>query len=144
MSVSYIPEGYNNVSPYLMVKDIDVMMDFLIEVFEAEELERMKGPEGWVRHGEVRIGDSVIMMGRAREDFPEMESMIHIYTADVNAVYDRAMAAGATSLMEPTDQFYGNREAGIKGPLGNQWWMATRIEKLSDEELEKRAKTWGQ
>ncbi|MEM7369817.1 MAG: VOC family protein [Bacteroidota bacterium] len=139
MSVSYLPEGHNQVSPYLMVESIENMFAFLTEVFDAEIIEQMSGDDGFLRHGEVRIGDSVIMMGRSRGEYKAMESMVHIYLPDAKAAYDKAIALGASSLMEPTDQFYGNREAGVRGPQGNQWWIATRIEILSEEEMRRRA-----
>jgi uncharacterized glyoxalase superfamily protein PhnB len=137
--LSYIPEGHNSVSPYLMVEDIDSVTGFLIKTFGAQLLERMLDTDGKARHAEVKIGDSVVMMGRAREDYPAMPCMVHVYCEDVDSAYLRAMGAGGETLMAPTDQFYGNREAGVKGPGGIQWWMATRIEEVSEEELLRRA-----
>ena len=91
-------------------------------------------------HAEVRIGDSVVMMGEAGPENKPTSSMIYLYVSDADAVYRRALQAGATPVREPADQFYGDRNAGVKDPAGNQWWMATRKEDVSPEELAKRAK----
>ena len=141
MSVKPIPDNYHAVTPYLMVEDVDKLIEFVKQAFGAEETERIQLPDGTVNHAEVRIGDSVIMMGKARDEFGPMSSMLYIYTEDTDATYERALQAGATSVMEPADQFYGDRNAGVKGPLGNLWWIATHIEDVSPEELKKRAAT---
>jgi uncharacterized glyoxalase superfamily protein PhnB len=90
-------------------------------------------------HAEVIIGDSVIMMGEAGEVNPPVPAMLYLYLEDCDAAYQRALAAGAVSLQEPKDEFYGDRTAAVKDAFGNQWWMATRIEEVSAEELERRA-----
>ena len=139
MTVPYIPEGYNAVSPYLMVTDIEAQLSFLKEVFDGEIIERLPNPDGNLTHGEIKIADSVIMMGLARPEYPSSPSMTHIYVADVDAIFQKALDAGGEAIMPPTNQYYGNREAGIKDPQGNQWWMATQIETVSQEEMIRRA-----
>ena len=94
-----------------------------------------------VGHAEVRIGDSMVMMGEASDAWKPMPSALYLYVADVDVAYRRALAAGGTSTMEPMDQFYGDRSGGVKDPAGNIWWIATRVENLSREELERRAET---
>lgn len=138
MSEKIVPEGYNTVMPYIMVKDVAKLLDFLKVVFDAVEMERMSMPDGSVGHAEARIGDSVLMMGGAREEWPESPAGLYIYVSDTDATYNKAIAAGAESVMEPADQFYGDRNAGVKDPFGNTWWIATRKENLSQEELQKR------
>lgn len=116
------------------------LIDFLKQVFNAEEEERYTGPDGRVIHAEVRIGDSIVMLSDANPEFPALPSMINVYTEDTDAAYKRALKAGATSLREPSNQFYGDRTAGVKDTHGNQWWIATHVEDVSREELEKRMK----
>ncbi len=139
MSVQPIPDNYHTVTPYLMVDDVERLIDFLKEAFDAVETERIPGPEGLAMHAEVRIGDAPIMMGRARQESGAMSSMLYVYTEDCDASYRRALEAGAESVMEPADQFYGDRNAGVRGPQGNLWWLATHFEDVSHDELIKRS-----
>jgi PhnB protein len=142
MAVKPIPEGYHSVTPYLVVPGASKLIDFLKQAFEAEETERVASPDGTIMHAEVRIGDSIIMMGDAMGEFTPMPGMIYLYVNDADATYQRALRAGATSMREPENQFYGNREAGVKDELGNIWWIATHIEDVSPEELKRRAETF--
>lgn len=139
MPVRPIPEGYHSVTPYLMVQGVPKLIDFLREAFDARETERMTNPDGTVMHAEVKIGDSVVMMGEAGDEFKAMPGVIHLYVHDMDATYVRALEAGATSLREPADQFYGDRSAGVKDPSGNHWWIVTHIEDVSREEMLRRA-----
>ena len=102
----------------------------------------MAGPDGSVMHGEVRIGDSVVMMGEAWGESKPIAAALYLYVNDTDVTYRRALQAGATPLREPADQFYGDRSGGVKDPAGNQWWIATRKEDLSPEELARRAETY--
>jgi PhnB protein len=142
MAVKPIPEGYHSVTPYLVVPGASKLIDFLKQAFEAEETERVASPDGTIMHAEVRICDSIIMMGDAMGEFNPMPGMIYLYVNDTDATYQRALRAGATSMREPKNQFYGNREAGVKDELGNIWWIATHIEDVSPEELKRRAETF--
>ena len=132
------PEGYHNVTPYLVVQDIEALIAFLKEAFDAEETERVPGSDGTTRHAEVRIGDSVVMMGTSRGNSP-VPGMLYVYTEDVDTAYSRALKAGGESIAQPENQFYGDRTAGVKDSQGNIWYMATRVENLSEEELRERA-----
>jgi len=138
-NVKAVPEGYHTVTPYLVVEGVPRLIDFLKAAFDAVEIERVPGPDGKISHAEVRIGDSVVMMGEASGEWKPMPTMIYLYVSDADASYKRALDAGATSLMEPMDQFYGDRNGGVKDPCGNQWWVATRKENVSPEELRRRA-----
>lgn len=142
MAVKPIPEGYNRVSPYLIVKGAAELIDFLKQVFDAEELVRTTHSNGSIMHAEVKIGDSVVMIGGAQGGIEPMPASVHVYTEDTDAVYKKAIDAGAVSIMEPEDQFYGARSAGVKDPSGNVWWLATNIEDLSEEELAKRSQAF--
>lgn len=139
MAVKAIPDGYHSVTPYLVVPGAGKLIDFLKQAFAAQEIERMARPDGAIGHAEVKIGDSIIMMSDAGGEWQPMRGAMYLYVSDVDATYKNALQAGATSTMEPTDQFYGDRSAGVKDPTGNQWWIATHKEDLSREELMKRA-----
>jgi PhnB protein len=137
--VKPIPDGYRTVTPYLVVRDVPRLIDFLCQAFGATERMRTPRPDGSIMHAEVTIGDSRIMMGEPEGATPLMPACVHLYAVDTDALYHLALQAGATSLREPADQFYGERMAGVQDPVGNQWWIATRTENLSPEELARRA-----
>ena len=88
----------------------------------------------------MRLGDSVVMIGQAREEWPARPAALYVYVEDTDAIYKRALAAGGRSVMEPRDTFYGDRNAGVEDPSGNQWWIATHVEDVPPEEMERRAK----
>ena len=140
MPVKAVPEGYHSITPYLTVQGVAQLIEFAKAAFDAKEKERIMGPDGRIAHAEVRIGNSVVMMGEARGDWKPMPSTIYLYTADADATYQRALKAGATSVAEPANQFYGDRHGGVRDPVGNIWWIATHIEDVSPEELQKRAR----
>jgi PhnB protein len=114
---------HNTVTPYLTVQSAEQLVDFVKQAFGGVELFRTTGSAGGL-HAEVNIGDSKLMIG-GYEGVEEMPTALHLYVPDADAVYQRALEAGATSLEEPVDQFYGDREAGVKDPTGNVWWIAT-------------------
>jgi PhnB protein len=140
MAVKPIPEGYRTITPYFVVPDAGEFISFMTQAFGATERQRHLGPGGKIMHAEVQIGDSVVMLGEATSDFQAKTMNIHLYTDHVDAVYKKALAAGGTSMREPADQAYGDRSAGIKDRWGNEWWLATHIEDVSPEEIERRMK----
>ena len=140
MTVNPIPEGYHTVTPYLVVEDVDRLLDFLQAAFDATEKERVPGQDGQTGHAEVLIGDSHVMMGRAQQEIPVLPCMLYVYVPDTDATYARALAAGAESMQEPADMFYGDRNATVKDPTGNLWCIATHQQNLTSEELAERAK----
>jgi PhnB protein len=140
MTVKPIPDGYHTVTPYLVVQGAEALVEFLKQAFEAMEIRRTVHPEGSIMNAEVRIGDSVVMVSEARDEFKPMPSSIYLYVENMDATYKRALQAGGTSMMEPQDEFYGDRNAGVKDPTGNHWWIATHQEDVSSEEMEKRMK----
>jgi PhnB protein len=135
-----IPQGYHSVTPYLAVQGVPKLINFLKQAFDAEERERMTTPDGRVSHAEVKIGDSIVMMGEPTGESKSMPCMIYLYLEDTDAAYERALEAGATSLRAPTDMFYGDRNAAVTDPVGNQWWIATHVEDVPPEEMQRRAK----
>lgn len=142
MAAKPIPDGYQQVMPYLIVSDVPRLIDFLSTVFGAKEMSRHADDQGRVAHAEVRIGESVIMMGEAGPQWTASPASLMIYVEDTDAAYARALAAGATSLTEPKDQFYGDRNANVRDPFGNQWFISTRTEDLSDEEMARRSASY--
>ena len=121
------PNGYHTVTPYLVVRGVPQLIEFLKDAFGAAERRRDLRPDGTVAHAEVEIGDSVVMMGEPQTESAVMPGMIHLYLDNADSAYQRAIRAGATSLREPVDEPYGDRMAGVQDRFGNQWWMATPI-----------------
>jgi PhnB protein len=139
MPVQPQPEGYHAVTPYLVVSDAARLVEFLQAAFEGRETERLDAPNGRIAHAEVRIGDSVVMLGEARDGHKARPCMLYLYVADADAVWQRAVSAGATAEQSPQDQFYGDRSGSVIDPCGNEWWIATRIENVPPDELHRRA-----
>ena len=137
MAVPPIPEGYSRVCPYLMVDEPEVLRAFLISVFDAEVMNELKNPDGTVAHLEVRIVDTVIMAGRARDGMTAHASTLYVYVEDADLTYQRALDAGAESFMPPMDMFYGDRSGAVNGPSGNQWWISTQIKDVPTDEAER-------
>lgn len=138
MAVQPIPEGYHTITPYLIVDGADGVIEFMRRAFGAEEMFRMPRPDGGLWHGEVRIGDSRLMIADTSPEFPAQPGALYLYVEDVDATYARVLEAGATSVMEPADQFYGDRHGGVRDHAGNNWWIATHVEDVPPEEMERR------
>ncbi len=128
MSSTYKPEGYTSVSPYLVVNGASQTIEFLVQVFDAVELRRYAGPEGRLMHAEVRIDDTVVMLGDSPEDSPAVPCFVHVYVPDVDKTYQRAIEAGATSVQEPMKKEDPDKRAGVKDSGGTTWWIATSLE----------------
>jgi PhnB protein len=139
-----IPDGFTSVTPHLVIDGCDKALDFYEKAFGAEILARSPGPDGRIWHAEVRIGGSIIMMA---DEFPEMAKttrapttagsssvIVHIYCADTDALFDRAVKAGATVGMPPMDMFWGDRYSQITDPFGHCWAIATHKEDLTPEQ----------
>jgi PhnB protein len=146
-TVNPIPEGYPQVMPYLTVDGASAAIDFYTTVFGAKERLRMPAPGGKVGHAELEIGDSVVMLADA---FPDMGNQtpaalggtpvtVMVYVADVDAVFDRALKAGATEERKVENQFYGDRAGQFVDPFGHKWFVATHVEDVTPEEVAKRA-----
>jgi len=116
------------VRPYFIVKGADDLIAFLQQTFDAELILRVPAPGDTVMHAEVRVGDSLVEMGDAGEQWEPIGAPLHVYIENVDEAYRRAIAAGAKSLYEPTDQPYGDREAGVVDRTGIEWFLATRLE----------------
>ena len=138
MAVKPIPDGYHTVTPYLVVADAETQIDFLKRAFVAEETYRHHDDKGKVTHAEVRVGNSVLMIGQARDQWTPKPAMFYLYVEDVDAVYKRVVASGEKPIQQPADQAYGDRSGGVEDSQGNQWWVGTHIEDVSPEEIERR------
>lgn len=125
---SHKPAAHNAVSPYLLVSNVAHMLAFLQTTFDAVELYKQALPDGTVKHAEVRIDDSVVMMGERPDGRDPVHCSTHVYVPDVDAAYQRALAAGATLISEPKDQPYGDRSSGVRDNEGNILWIGTHLE----------------
>lgn len=144
-NVKPIPEGYHSVTPYLIIKGASDAIDFYKKAFGAIELFRMEH-EGAIGHAEIKIGDSPIMLS---DEHPEMGYVgpttlggtpvsIMIYVDDVDSTFNQAIAAGGQQVKPLQDQFYGDRSGSLKDPFGHMWHVATHIEDVAPDEMEKR------
>ncbi|HUI73709.1 MAG TPA: VOC family protein [Candidatus Acidoferrum sp.] len=126
-SARYIPEGFQTVTPYLVVPGVAKLIDFLHAVFGAEEKFRSPRPDGSIQHAEVRIGDSIVEMGEPlKEKWDQMPAALHCYLPNVDAIYERAVKAGANILTKPTQMDYGDYETDFEDPSGTQWYVGMR------------------
>ena len=122
--MAFKPDGYNSVSPYLLVNGAQATIDFLVTVFDSEKLRIIAGDNGVVRHGEVRIDDTVVMIADAIEGWPAVPSHVHVYVGDVDAIYARALKAGATSVQAPVCKGDPDKRGGVKDAGGTTWWIS--------------------
>ncbi len=122
----HIPAGFSSITPYVIVRGADKFIEFVKQAFGAEEVFRMNQPDGTIGHAEVRIGDSMLELSDGAEAYPPRPTAIHLYVPDADVTYARAAAAGAKTLIAPTDMPYGDREADITDPFGNNWYIGTR------------------
>ena len=151
MSVKPIPDGYHTLTPYLIVRDVGQAIEFYKRAFGATEILRMPGPDGKIMHGEVKIGDSMVMMGQENLEWgaPCPETLngspvnLALYVVDVDASFARALQAGAKVKQPLTDQFYGDRSGTVTDPFGHIWTIATHKEDVSPEEMGKRMAAMG-
>src|SRR5215470_17353826 len=140
-AVSYIAEGFHTVTPALTVKGGAKAIDFYKKAFGAEEIMRMDGPNGAIMHAEIKIGDSIIMLGDEYPDFGHKaplpnhcSSSLHLYVPDVDKAFKRAVDAGCTVKMPVMDMFWGDRYGKVTDPFGHVWGIATHKEDVSPEE----------
>jgi len=145
--VKPVPEGYHTITPYLCIKGAAAAIDFYKKAFGARELFRMAAPEGKIGHAELQIGDSRFMLA---DEYPEMNFKspkslsgspvnLHIYVEDVDAFVDKAVAGGVKVIRPLRNEFYGDRTASLEDPFGHSWSVATHVEDVPPEEMEKRA-----
>lgn len=138
MSEAHRPEGYHSVTPYLAIHGLGELLEFVQAAFDAEVKECISGPDGRPMHAEVKIGDSMVMMGEAQEEYGAFPAMLYLYVPDVDSLFEAAIASGGTEVRGVQDEPYGDRVGAVSDPAGNQWWMATRQETLTPEEIAER------
>jgi PhnB protein len=144
--VKPVPDGFHTATPYLIVKGAAKAIEFYKQAFGATELERMEMPDGKIAHAEIKIGDSIIMLGdeapqhgtRSPQSLGGSPCGLYLYVEDVDATFNRAITAGATVTMAVRDQFYGDRNGSLVDPFGHTWYVATRKENLSMDEIRQR------
>jgi len=150
MPSTSIPAGYHSVTPAIVVRDAAAAIDFYKRAFGAEEINRMAGPDGSIMHAEIRVGDSVVMLGEENEQWGTRSPLslggvhgsLHIYVADADASFDRAIQAGATVRYPLEDAFWGDRYGKVTDPFGHEWGLATRVKELSPAEMEEAGREW--
>ena len=148
--VKTVPKGYRTATAYLTIKDVKAALAFYKKAFNAKELVAMPGPDGSIMHAEIKIGNSIIMMGEEWPSYGVLSpktiggsgSSIYLYVRNCDRVYKRAVRAGATSMMEPADQFYGDRSGKVVDPFGHVWGIATHKEDLTPEQVGERGRKW--
>ena len=140
MAAKPVPDGYHTVTPYLTVRGAPKVIEFLKQAFGAELFhEPVKRPDGTIMHAQVQIGDSRIMISEENEMAKATPSSLYLYVPNVDSVFQQAVKAGGSTIMEPMDMFYGDRSGGVKDPSGNSWYIATHKEDVTPQELAKRA-----
>ncbi len=144
--VKPVPEGYHNVTPYLVIKGAAAAIDFYKRVFGAAEMFRMPMPDGRIGHAELKIGDSVVMLA---DESPEAEAIspktlggttvgLMIYVDNADSVFNKAVSMGAKVKKPMADQFYGDRNGTLEDPWGHKWTISTHVEDVTPEEMNKR------
>ncbi|HVL73585.1 MAG TPA: VOC family protein [Beijerinckiaceae bacterium] len=138
--VAPVPEGFHTVTPYLSVKGVDRLLDFVREAFGARVVEKVKDGAR-ISHAQVLIGDSMVMMGDVTgTPWPPTPAGLYLYVPDCDRLYKKALKAGATSVLPVQDMPYGDRSGGVKDPCGNTWWISTHVEDVTAPEIESRRK----
>ncbi|HET9441588.1 MAG TPA: VOC family protein [Longimicrobiales bacterium] len=127
MNTNWKPPGYTSVAPYLVVNGAQRLLDFLVEVFDAEPLRRYDGPDGKLVHAEARVDDTVVMFADAAGDYQPMPVNVHVYVSDVDAVFQKAVRAGGTVVQEPKQQDDPDKRGGVTDPTGITWWIASQV-----------------
>lgn len=151
MAVKAIPDGYYSLTPYLVCKGAAKAIDFYTKAFGGQETVRMPGPGGQIMHAEIKIGNAMLMLSDENKERGYLSpdsiggtaTSIMFYTEDVDAVYNRAIAAGAKSETAPADMFWGDRMGNLVDPFGHKWAIATHKEDVSPQEMEKRMQAVG-
>jgi uncharacterized glyoxalase superfamily protein PhnB len=138
MPVNPIRDGFHSVTPYLFAEGALRLIAFISDGLGGEEVYRKERPDGSIMHAEMRIGNSMLMLGEAPDEFGPMPTSIYLYVTDSDAAYERALQAGGISIFPIMTLPSGERYGGVKDPCGNIWWIATHIEDVSPEEEERR------
>lgn len=144
MKPNPIPSDCQSVTLYLHVEETVRMIEFMMRAFGAVELARITMPNGKIAHARVKIGDSMIMMSLPHAPWPSNPVILYHYVEDVDATYQKALAEGAESVFAPMNSHFGDRLAAVKDFAGNHWTLASRVEEITMEEIQKRVSSFGQ
>lgn len=150
MPAKSTPTGYHSVTPSIIVRGAAEAIEFYKRAFGAEEVTRMAAPDGTIMHAEIRIGDSIVMLGEENPQFGMRSPLstnglpgsLHIYVADADAAFERALRAGATVRYPLENAFWGDRYGKVTDPFGHEWGIATRVKEVTPEEMQKAAEAW--
>jgi PhnB protein len=127
--MSWKPDGYSSVSPYLVVNGAQKVVDFIEATFGGEPLRRFDMPDGSIMHAEMRVGDSVVMVADTAPEWPATPTHVHVYVEEVDVVFHRALAAGGTTVQEPLQRNGdADRRGGVRDPAGTTWWISTQVQ----------------
>ena len=133
-----VPEPYSTVCPWIISRDTDRLLEFATAAFDAEELGRVADENGSIGHAEFRIGDSIVLAFDSRPGWPNTPAFLRLYVPDGDATFQQAVRAGATAVTEMTTMAWGDRTGRVRDPLGNLWWIMTRLEDLDEAEIARR------
>ncbi|MFI7012604.1 VOC family protein [Streptomyces sp. NPDC050145] len=136
--IAVTPEGYTTVAPWVVTDDTGAFLDFVAQAFAGEELARVVTEDGLVGHGEIRVGDTVVLAFDRREEWPVMPSLLRVFVPDADAAFSQALAAGAEVVTALVNDAFGQRGGRIKDPFGNIWWVMSRVEELAENEMRAR------
>lgn len=150
MPVKYTPPGYHTVTPTIIVRNAAEAIEFYKRAFGAEEVSRVAGSDGVVMHAEIRIGDSIVMMGEESEQWGTRSPLstnglpisLHLYVPDADAAFERALRAGAKVRYPLENAFWGDRYGKVTDPYGHEWGIATHVKELTPAEMERAAGEW--
>jgi PhnB protein len=135
MTTKNPPEGYTTVTPWIISPDTAAVIDYMRRAFDAVEIARVVGEDGSIGHAEVRIGDAIVMLFDSRPGWPATPAFLRLYVDDAEATHRKAVEAGGTSVTEVTHLAFGDKVGRVRDPFGNLWWIQTRVEELSEEEI---------
>ncbi|MFF9982334.1 VOC family protein [Streptomyces erythrochromogenes] len=127
------PQGYTSIAPWVVTDDTGALLDFITHAFDGEELARVSVEDGTIGHGEIRVGDTVVLAFDRRPDWPVMPSLLRIYVPDADAAMAAAVAHGAQVITEPADSAWGDRGGRVRDPFGNIWWVVSRVEDVTPD-----------
>ncbi|MFC9593587.1 VOC family protein [Streptomyces sp. NPDC056944] len=135
-----VPKGYTTVAPWVVTDDTGAFLDFVARAFGGEELARVVTEDGAVGHGEIRVGDTVVLAFDRRADWPVLPSLLRVFVADADEAFARAAAAGAQVVTPLADDAFGQRGGRVRDPFGNIWWVISRVEEVAEDEMWRRLK----
>ncbi|MFI6696034.1 VOC family protein [Streptomyces sp. NPDC050433] len=132
------PEGYTTVAPWVVTDDTGAFLDFVTQAFGGEELGRVATEDGLIGHGEIRVGDTVVLAFDRHADWPTVPSLLRVFVADADEAFSQAVAAGGQVVTPLADDAFGQRGGRVTDPFGNIWWVVSRVEDVSEDLMWKR------